>query len=144
MMMLASLVSAQNRAISGQVKDENGKPVPFATVQVKGDITGTSADVNGNFKINAATNDVLVITAVNFTSTELRVPASGAVDVSLRSVAVTETEVIVTAQGIRRRPRELGYSVAKVSNAELTNGRTPQLAQGLSGKVSGLLKVYRY
>src|SRR6185503_14198552 len=52
-----------------------------------------------------------------------------------------ETEVVVTAQGVRRRPRELGYSIAKVSNQELTTGRAPQLAAGLSGKVSGLVVI---
>ena len=47
-------------------------------------------------------------------------------------------EVVVTAQGIRRRPKELGYSVAKVDSEDLIVGRSPQLAQSLSGKVSGL------
>jgi len=141
LMFFATLVSAQNRTISGQVRDENGKPVPFATVQVKGDITGTSADAQGNFKINAQTRDVLVITAVNFTSKEVAVPATGDVVVALNSIAVTETEVVVTAQGVRRRPRELGYSLANVSNKELTSGRAPQLAAGLSGKVSGLVII---
>ncbi|MEO7983182.1 MAG: SusC/RagA family TonB-linked outer membrane protein [Bacteroidota bacterium] len=141
LMLCTALVSAQNRTITGQVKDENGKPVPFATVQVKGDLTGVSADAQGNFKINAQTKDVLVISAVNFSSREIAVPVSGSVAVSLETVAKTETEVIVTAQGIRRRPRELGYSVAKVTNAELTNGKSPQIAAGLSGKVSGLVIV---
>jgi TonB-linked SusC/RagA family outer membrane protein len=141
LVLFTALASAQNRTITGQVKDENGKPVPFATVQVKGDLTGVSADAQGNFKISAQTKDVLVITAVNFSSKEFSVPASGPVTASLESIAKTETEVIVTAQGIRRRPRELGYSVAKVSNAELTNGKAPQIAAGLSGKVSGLVII---
>ncbi|MEO5945166.1 MAG: TonB-dependent receptor plug domain-containing protein, partial [Chitinophagaceae bacterium] len=139
LLLFMAIASAQNRSITGQVKDENGKPVPFATVQVKGDLTAVSADAQGIFKINAQTKDVLVFSAVNFSSKEFAVPASGAVNVSLESVAKTETEVVVTALGIRRRPRELGYSVAKVTNAELTNGRSPQIAAGLSGKVSGLV-----
>ena len=141
LMLCTALVSAQNRTITGQVRDENGKPVPFATVQVKGDLTGVSADAQGNFKINAQTKDVLIISAVNFSPRELAVPASGAITVSLETLAKTETEVIVTAQGIRRRARELGYSVAKISTAELTNGRSPQVAAGLSGKVSGLVII---
>lgn len=140
-MLIAASAIAQSRPITGQVKDENGKPVPFATVQVKGDLTGVSADAQGNFKINAQTRDVLVISAVNFTTKEVAVPASGAISVTIETIATTETEVVVTAQGIRRRPRELGFSVAKVSNAELTNGRTPQIAAGLAGKVSGLVII---
>ena len=141
LMLFTTLATAQNRTVTGQVRDENNQPVPFATVQVKGDMTGTSADAQGNFKINAQTNDVLVVTAVNFSTREITVPASGAVNVSIASISKTETEVVVTAQGIRRRPREIGYSLARVSNAELTVGRSPQVAAGLSGKVSGLVIV---
>ncbi len=139
LMLFTALASAQNRTISGQVRDESGKPIPFATVQVKGDLTGVSADAEGNFKIQAQTRDVLVISAVNYSSKETSVPGSGAVAVSLTTIAKTETEVVVTALGIRRRPKELGYSVAKISNQELTVGRAPQIAAGLSGKVSGLV-----
>jgi len=141
LLLFTALASAQSRAITGQVRDENGKPVPFATVQVKGDLTGVSADAQGNFKINAQTRDVLVVSAVNFSSKEMAVPATGDMTISLETIAKTETEVVVTAAGIRRRPRELGYSVAKVSNAELVNGRTPQVAAGLAGKVSGLVII---
>ncbi|HWR33697.1 MAG TPA: SusC/RagA family TonB-linked outer membrane protein, partial [Chitinophagaceae bacterium] len=108
---------------------------------VKGDLTGVSADAQGNFKINAQTKDVLVVSAVNYSSKEIVVPASGSVIISLETITKTETEVVVTAQGIRRRPRELGYSVAKVNNAELMNGRSPQIAAGLAGKVSGLVII---
>jgi TonB-linked SusC/RagA family outer membrane protein len=138
-LLFTAMLSAQNRSITGQVRDENGKPVPFANVLVKGDLTGVSADAQGNFKINAQTKDVLVISAVNFSTKEFAVPASGAVNISLETITKTETEVVVTAQGIRRRPRELGYSVAKINTAELTNGRSPQIAAGLTGKVSGLV-----
>jgi len=141
LMLFTALAFAQSRAITGQVRDENGKPVPFATIQIKGDLTGVSADAQGNFKINAQTRDVLVISAVNFSSKEMAVPATGPINIALETIAKTETEVVVTAAGIRRRPRELGYSVAKVSNAELVNGRTPQVAAGLSGKVSGLVII---
>lgn len=141
LLLYVATATAQSRTITGQVKDENGKPVPFATVQVKGDLTGVSADAQGNFKINAQTRDVLVVSAVNFSTKEIAVPATGSISVTIETIATTETEVVVTAQGIRRRPRELGYSVAKVSNAELVNGRTPQIAAGLSGKVSGLVII---
>jgi outer membrane receptor protein involved in Fe transport len=69
------------------------------------------------------------------------VDASDNMTVVLELENKTLSEVVVTAQGIRRRPKELGYSLAKVSNAELTVGRAPTVAAGLSGKVSGLLIV---
>ncbi len=140
-MLFAASVSAQSRTITGQVLDENGKPVPFATIQIKGDATGTAADANGNFKVNAQTKDVLVISAVNFSTKEVIVPATGNISVSLTLTVESISEVVVTAQGIRRRPRELGFSTAKISNADITTGRSPQLAASLAGKVSGLVII---
>ncbi len=141
LLLYVTIASAQNRTVTGRVLDENGKPVPFATVQIRGDLTATSADAQGNFKINTQTNDVLIISAVNYTSKEVVVTTADNISISLVTIAKTETEVVVTAQGIRRRPRELGYSLAKISNAELTTGRSPQLAAGLAGKVSGLVII---
>ncbi len=141
LLLFTALASAQTRTISGQVRDEGGKPVPFASVKVKGSSTGVSADDQGSFKINAQAGDVLIASAVNFNSKEIKVGSSGAVAISLESTTKTIDEVVVTAQGIRRRPKELGYSIAKVSNEDITNGRSPQVAAGLSGKVSGLVII---
>jgi TonB-linked SusC/RagA family outer membrane protein len=141
LMLFAALASAQTRTISGRVLDESGRPAPFATVTLKGTNNGTSADAQGNFKISANTGDVLVISAVNFNAQEVTVGSSDNVSVSLTSTGKTIDEVVVTAQGIRRRAKELGFSVAKINNQELTTGRSPQIAQGLSGKVSGLVVI---
>jgi TonB-linked SusC/RagA family outer membrane protein len=129
---------AQTRAITGQVRDDNGNPVPFASVKIKNTNLGTSANIRGEFTINAKTGDVLVISAVNYTDREVAVTSDASVSVSLVKADDVIDEVIVTAQGIRKRPRELGYSVGRVTNEDITAGRSPQLAQSLSGKVSGL------
>ena len=138
-LMLYVLAFAQTRPIKGQVRDENGNVVPFATVKIKGSNAGTSADANGNFTINAKQGDVLQVSAVNFSGRDVTVGTSESVTVSLGKADGTIDEVVVTAQGIRRRPKELGYSLAKVSNEDLTVGRSPQVAAGLAGKVSGLM-----
>ena len=129
---------AQTRAITGQVRDDNGNPVPFASIKIKNTNLGTSANIRGEFTINAKTGDVLVISAVNFTDREVAVTSDASVSVNLAKADDVIDEVIVTAQGIRKRPRELGYSVGRVTNEDITTGRSPQLAQSLSGKVSGL------
>jgi TonB-linked SusC/RagA family outer membrane protein len=136
--MLCSVMAFSQQAIRGRVTDDANKPVPYASIKIKGSDVGTAADANGNFSISARSGAVLVISAVNFTEKEVTVGTSSNVDVSLASTAGTIDEVVVTAQGIRRKAKELGYSVGRVSNAEITNGRSPQLAQSLSGKVSGL------
>eukprot|EP01137_Pigoraptor_chileana_P002126 Opistho-2@40566 len=131
-------VTAQVRPITGTVKDDQGAPVPSVSVKIKGTTTATVGDANGNFGISAADNAVLVFSAVGFNEVEQRVGKSSTLNISL-SKSVNELEnVVVTAQGIRKKTKEIGYSYAKVSNDEVTNGRSPQLAQALSGKVSGL------
>lgn len=131
-------VTAQVRPITGTVKDDQGAPVPSVSVKIKGTTTATVGDANGNFRISAADNAVLVFSAVGFNEVEQKVGKSSVLNISL-SKTVNELEnVVVTAQGIRKKTKEIGYSYARVSNDEVTNGRSPQLAQALSGKVSGL------
>jgi TonB-linked SusC/RagA family outer membrane protein len=131
-------VSAQNRMLTGRILDDAGSPIPFASIRVKGNSSGTSADAQGNFRINVNNGSVLIVSAVNYATKEIPTGTSETSNVSLSKGEGLIDEVIVTAQGIRRKPRELGYSVAKVSNQDITVGRSAQLAQSLSGKVSGL------
>ncbi len=138
LMLFCALAYAQTRPISGQVKDDDGSLVPFASLKIKGSNVGTSADANGNFTINAKTGDVLIISAVNYSPKEFRIDASSVIQVSLAKANSMIDEVVVTAQGIKRRPKELGYSATRVNSEEIIVGRSPQVAASLSGKVSGL------
>ena len=138
LLLYCAIASAQGRLLTGRVTDDAGAPVPFASIKVKGTPTGTSADAQGQFRINISNDAVLVISAVNYETKEVSVGTSETLNISLVAGASLIDEVVVTAQGIRRKPRELGYSVAKVNNQDITVGRSPQLAQSLSGKVSGL------
>lgn len=129
---------AQVRLVTGTVKDDKGDPIPSVSVKVKGSSTTAVADANGVFKINATDNSVLVFSAVGFNDVELKVGKSASLSISL-SKNINELEnVVVTAQGIKKKSKEIGYSYARVSNDEITVGRSPQLTQALSGKVSGL------
>lgn len=137
-LMLFYAIAFSQQTIKGRVTDDGNKPVPYASVKIKGSNLGTAADANGSFSLTAQSGAVLIISAVNFISKEVQVGTSSNVSVSLASAQGTIEEVVVTAQGIRRKAKELGYSVGRVTTAEITNGRSPQLAQSLSGKVSGL------
>ncbi len=131
------LAFAQNRVITGQVKDDKGEPVPFASVTVKGTNRGTSTDANGNFRIEAASGEVLVISAVGSKEREVAVGSSTTYSVSLEKSGNLQ-EVVVTALGVQKQPKELGYSVARVDNKTLTQAKVTNLQNGLVGKVSGL------
>lgn len=128
---------AQNRVITGQVKDDKGDPIPFASVTIKGSNKGTTTDANGSFRIEAKAGDVLVVSAVGSKPREIAVGSSNTYNVSLEKSGNLQ-EVVVTALGVQKQPKELGYSVARVKNAELTQAKTTNLQNGLVGKVSGL------
>lgn len=136
MLCFSMVAVAQVSPHTGTVKDDKGNPIPYATVKVKGGTQVAVADEKGVYKINAADNAVLIFSATGFTDTESKVSKNGSISLQKK---VDELEnVVVTAQGIRKKQREIGYSYAKVSNEEINVGKSPQLAQALSGKVSGL------
>ncbi|MFM8586711.1 MAG: SusC/RagA family TonB-linked outer membrane protein [Bacteroidota bacterium] len=135
--LCAAIVNAQVRQVTGSVKDEKGAAVPLATIKVKGAQTSVLADENGNFKISAASNAILQITATGFAPFEISAGSTN-LSVSLKQQIEEIDNIVVTAQGIRKKSKEIGYSYAKVSTEELMVGRAPRLTQALAGKVSGL------
>src|SRR5215471_2233089 len=139
MFLLTTAVAWSQGKVSGTVRDQNGDPVPFATVNVKGTKVSVAADANANFSIPAKSGDVLLVTAVGLQNTEITVGNSSAVSVVMPRVAGVMTDVVVTtALGVTRQAKELGYSTAKINNKELTQAKVTNIATGLSGKVSGL------
>ena len=132
-----AVANAQVRPVTGTVKDDKGTAVAFASVKVKGQASAVVADEKGNFKISAAPNASLVVSATGFASTEVKASATTIDVVLVRQVEDLEN-VVVTAQGIRKKSKEIGYAYSKVSNDEINVGRSPQLTQALAGKVSGL------
>ncbi|MFM9910975.1 MAG: SusC/RagA family TonB-linked outer membrane protein [Chitinophagaceae bacterium] len=137
LVLFTVLAIAQNRVITGQVKDDKGDPIPFASVTIKGSNKGTTTDQNGNFRIEAKSGDVLLISAVGSKEREVAVGSSNSYNVALDKTGNLQ-EVVVTALGVTKQPKELGYSVARVKNSELTQAKVTNLQNGLVGKVSGL------
>ncbi len=131
------MLHAQTRTFKGKVMDEKGNPIPFATIKIKGKNTGVSADQNGNFELQVLPKAVLEVSAVGFENVDAATGSGESIRISLKSTNQLD-EVIVTAQGIRKKSREIGYAYTKISNEEVNNGRSPQLGQALSGKISGL------
>lgn len=137
LMLFTALAFGQNRTITGTVTDETGAPVQGASVRIKGTRTGVAADNNGVFRIQAKTGDVLQISG-GIDPIEVTVGSSDNVTVQGKRQVTTGTEVVVTALGIRKRPKEIGYANTTVKADQITNGASPNLAQSLSGKVAGL------
>ncbi|WP_431211340.1 carboxypeptidase-like regulatory domain-containing protein [Puia sp. P3] len=131
-------VFAQTKTTTGRITDQQGQPVPFATILIKGTKTAASADADGNFTIKAKPGDILVVSGAGMTAKEASVTGSGPVNVQVSRKESNMTEVVVTALGIQRQAKELGYSTAKVSGKELTQAKPISAVNGLTGKVSGL------
>ena len=133
---------AQQRTITGTIKDNNGAPVANASVIVKGTNNGAASDANGNFSIEVTgVNPVLEISSVNFKTSELAVGKQTHVEISLEKGNAALQEVVVTALGIQRNKKSLGYSIQQVSGQTLSEVREPNLVNDLTGKVSGLQVV---
>jgi TonB-linked SusC/RagA family outer membrane protein len=125
--------------VTGRVTDQQNQAVPFATIRIKGTKVGVSADADGSFTIRAKAGDVIVVTGTGITAKEFTVGETATQ--AVLQVARKEsnlTEVVVTALGIQKQAKSLGYSTAKVDGKELTVAKPYDLANGLTGKVSGL------
>jgi iron complex outermembrane receptor protein len=135
-----TLLAQVNRIITGVVIDNNGKPVPSATVSLKGTNKSVTTDANGKYRIeiDKTSGAVLVLSSVGFVAREFKVGSSNSIDFILETDTNELQGVVVTALGIKREKKSLGYSVQKVSGKELTIGQAPTIAQGLMGKVAGL------
>jgi len=124
------------RIVSGNVIDENRKPVSQATVSIKGTTRETVTNEVGKFSIEANDNDILVISHISFSPLEIK--ASQASTISLFSNAKNLSEVVVTALGIKKEIKRIGYSVQEVKGEDLVKARDQNPISGLTGKVAGL------
>ncbi len=138
LMLSGVLAFSQNRTISGMVRDDQGGPVPFATVTETGTRNATTADANGNFVITQKGTGSLTFTAAGFTPSVVT-PTGNYVTPSLsRNTAELSTVVVTTALGIKRDKNTLPYAAQQISGDQVSNTRSANAGAALSGKVSGL------
>lgn len=135
---LPLFILAQSRSVSGTVTDENGTPLPLVSVTQKGTNTGTVTAENGTFNLSVnGTNPVLSFSYTGMQTQEIAVGAANTYNVRL-AAANAMSEVVVTAFGIKREKRSLGYSVQNVTAEDLNVNRQPNIVNALQGKVSGV------
>ena len=139
-MALSYEVSAQQRVITGTViSEEDGLGLPGATVLVKGTTVGTTTDLDGNYSINVpAGSDVLIFSFVGLETSEETIGNRTIINVTLTTDAAQLSEVVVTAIGIEREKKALGYAVTTVGDEQLENRPEQDVARVLQGKVPGV------
>ncbi|MDE3250508.1 MAG: SusC/RagA family TonB-linked outer membrane protein [Bacteroidota bacterium] len=126
------------RTITGRiVSGEEQKPVPGATVKVKGSSKVTSTDADGKFSISAGDRDVLEITSIGFAAREVKANSNLA-NLVLATESTNLNEVVVTALGVKKETKRIGYSVQEVKGSDLVKAREPNPINSLVGKVAGL------
>lgn len=140
MLMLAGLLSFAQRTVTGKVTDANGAPIPGASVVIKNTRTGTVTKDDGTFSLNVPEQArTLVVSAIGMASEEVAIGSGSNVSVSLKtSNDQSMQEVVVTAQGIRRSEKALGYAVSKVDPGTMLQKSEPNILNTLAGKVPGV------
>jgi TonB-linked SusC/RagA family outer membrane protein len=131
---------AQAGTISGKVtSSEDGQGIPGVTIQVKGTTIGTTTDINGNYKLNVEPSHLVIIFSyVGMTTVEEEIGERSVINVTLDPSALQMEEVVVTALGISREKKSLGYAVQEISGDELSEARSNNVVQNLSGKAAGV------
>ena len=129
---------AQSKTITGKVTNQSNDPIPLATIQQKGSTNAVTSDENGMFSINlTGNNPAILVSSVNYTTREISVGNRITINVELQGSGEL-SEVIVTALGITRQKRSLGYSAQGVGAVELAESHQSNLVNALQGKVAGV------
>jgi Outer membrane receptor for ferrienterochelin and colicins len=132
-------VSAQTKTVKGKVVDTSDQPIIGASIKVKGTGSGTITDVAGEFSLKGIQKGTtLVISYVGYTTKELPVGAAADYTVVLTEDTKALTEVVVTAMGIKKEKKALGYSVSDLGSQELMKNKNTNVINSLAGKVPGV------
>jgi iron complex outermembrane receptor protein len=136
--MFVTTVSYAQQTVTGKVTDQSGLPLPGVSVHEKGTKNGTSTNAAGNFSITVKPGSVLTFSSIGLVAKEVTVGTSGSLDVSLVEDANALSEVVVTALGVKRESKSLGYAVNTVSGKDITQAGATNFASALYGKAPGV------
>lgn len=138
MIILSSTFAfAQEVTVTGSVKDVTGQGLPGVNIQVKGTSHGTATDFDGNYEISVLNGDVLVYSFVGF-ATEEKTVNNSTINVILQDDAESLDEVVVTALGIKKEEKALGYSLTQVDGDEMAQVKSANAMNALQGRVAGV------
>ncbi|MEN8248382.1 MAG: SusC/RagA family TonB-linked outer membrane protein [Bacteroidota bacterium] len=137
-MVIPSL--AQDKVVSGKVYEADGQtPIPGATIMIKATSMGTVTNIDGEYRLElTGDNPILVIQFIGFETQEIAVENRSIIDVVLKEDLIQLEAVVVTALGITREQKSLGYSVSEVESEELTKTVSGNWLNSVAGKVAGL------
>ncbi|GAB3498321.1 SusC/RagA family TonB-linked outer membrane protein [Spirosoma knui] len=130
---------AQNRMLTGTVVSAEEGPLPGVNVVLKGTTLGTTTDAKGKYTLSVPGDEAVVtFSSIGFTTEEVNVGSRSVLDFTLRADVRALSEVVVTAFGVKKEVKSLGYGVQEIKGQQLTEARATNVVNGLSGKVAGL------
>ncbi|MBR5384280.1 MAG: SusC/RagA family TonB-linked outer membrane protein [Bacteroidales bacterium] len=137
-LVLAIGMNAQNITVKGTVTDETGEVIVGAGVVIKGTLKGANTDLDGNYLLSAGSNDILVFTFLGMKDVEVAVNGRTVINVTMTTDSEALSESVVTALGMKRETKALGYAVTAVSADEVLSANTVSPVAALQGKVAGV------
>lgn len=138
-LFMAVSIQLLAQSISGTVTSaEDGEGIPGVTVTVRGAAGGTMTNIDGGYTINAGPNSTLIFSSIGYVTQEVAVGNRTVVNVTLSEDLTELGEVVVTALGIQREKKSLGYAMQELKGADMVESREVNLANAFSGKVAGL------
>jgi TonB-linked SusC/RagA family outer membrane protein len=140
MLLVAIGAKAQERTVTGIITaSEDGLPLPGVSVKVKGASTGTQTGANGQYSIRVSDNNsVLVFTYIGYATSEVSVGTRNDINTALITDAKQLGEVVVTALGVTKERRSIGYASSSIASDEILQKSEPDMLKGLQGKAAGV------
>ena len=133
------LATEQQQRITGTVTDSKGEPLPGVNVVIKGTTNGTVTDVDGKYAINATDkNGTLIYTFIGYSNQEVEISGRNNIDIILKEELQALSEVVVTALGIKREAKSVGYAVTNVNTDQILESNMVNFGNSLTGKIAGL------
>jgi len=133
------LIKPLEKRISGIIKDEDGSQLPGVNIIVKGTTVGTVSNMEGSFELNVPEQGaVLVISFVGYLTREVAVGSQSSIDIVLKADVKNLEEVVVTALGIKKDAKKVGYATANVNMEEVSTNRNVNIGNSIQGKVAGV------
>ncbi|NQU53067.1 MAG: SusC/RagA family TonB-linked outer membrane protein [Bacteroidetes bacterium] len=134
-----TILFAQTKQITGIITSaDDGTPIPGVSVAIKGTTMGTITDIDGKFYLTAPENEVLVISFIGMKKVEVPITSATEYNLKLETELIGVEEVVVTAMGIKREKKALGYSVSEFSGDDFGNVGNDDATKALQGKVAGV------
>ncbi len=139
MFFFTAFAVAQQRTVKGKVIDQNGTPLPNVSYVIKGTQAGGMTDENGDFTVQISGNDaILIFSEVNHQPEEVRVGNQTELTVMMSAKNANLQEIVVTALGIKREQRKLGYATTTLNSDDISKTVPTNFASALYGKAPGV------